>query len=100
MAFVDLADETIVGCDHGSYTYYHEIGHIVFNKSIKGKVFSFWKDTIFVWMILSICFVLPFLNTIFKFLPLSLALLYIGCYFFEEIWCWKYAFFIKKIENV
>ena len=96
MAFVDLETEKIYGCEKDSYTWYHEKGHIVFNKSDKGNKFIFWKENIFVLLIVSLGFGALINNFYLKSLSFSLTLLFVGMYFFEEIWCWGYAIKIKR----
>lgn len=96
MAFVDLNTEKIYGCKEQSYTWYHEKGHLLFNKSDFGNKLSFWKENIFVLLVLSLTLIPLFKSFFIKFLPFSLGLIYALAYFFEEAWCWGYAFRIKR----
>jgi len=96
MAFVDLNTKEIVGAKKGSYIYYHEIGHLKFNETLFGKNFGFWKEQIFLWIILSIVVYILFPSDILKLLPFSIYLLFALMYFFEEAWAWGYALKVKR----
>ena len=96
MAFVDLETEKIFGCKEGSYTWYHEKGHIIFNKSNRGMNFIFWKENIFVLLIVSLGFGALINNFYLKSLSLSLTILFVVMYFYEEAWAWGYALKIKR----
>lgn len=96
MAFVDLETKKIYGTKEGSYTWFHEIGHIKFSESKFGSYFAFWKDQVFIWTILTSAFSLALGGFILKYLPMCFAILFIFMYFFEEAWCWGYSFRIKK----
>ena len=96
MAFVDLETEKIYGCDEGSYTWHHEKGHIVFNKSDWGINFIFWKENIFVLLIVSLGFNSLINNFYLKALSLSFTILFVLMYFYEEAWSWGYALKTKR----
>lgn len=99
MAFVNLNTEEIYGCEEGSYTWWHEKGHIYFNKSLFGNNLNFWKGNILICSIGIIIFGCTFNIMFFKLLSTSLFILYFLMYLIEEIWCWKYAFENKKVKG-
>jgi len=92
MAFVDLETEKIFGAEENTPTWFHEKGHIVFNKSNFGNNFAFWKENIFVLLIVSLGFGSLINNFYIKSFSFSLTLIFVIMYFFEEIWCWVYSF--------
>jgi len=96
MAVVDLESERIIGCKEGSFTWYHEKGHIEFNKKDKGikvsyfKTFSFGLTIFFTVISLFVSWM-----KYFALLSLVLALYY---YLYEEIWCWIYS--LKEVKKL
>lgn len=97
MAFVDVNTGTIIGAKPGTLTYYHEEGHIVYNKSEMGMKNNFTKDSLFYFMIFFI--VLTFFYPILKWCAFSCMVgnLYYSIY--EEAWCWRYAFNTLKLSK-
>jgi len=96
MAFVDLRTEKIYGCKEGSYTWWHEKGHIEFNKSSFGNHLDFWKGNIFIWIIGVLIFAVASDFLFLKSLSVSLFLIYILMYIYEEAWAWVYSIKNKK----
>lgn len=88
-AIVDLQTGKIIGAKKGSLAWFHEKGHIVYNKSDKGIRNSFRQQN-------SLEATLIFLSTTFFidffkwFTSISLSI-YFWYQFYEEMWCWKYA---------
>lgn len=95
MAVVDLDIEKIVDCKKGSFTWWHEKGHIVFNKTDKGIKQSYYVSYLMGVSILFITFSL--FIPIMKFAVLISTLMMIYYYAYEEVWCWLFAY--KKIKE-
>lgn len=94
MAFVDTESGKIYGAEEYSLKWFHERGHIEYQKSWKGIKNSFTAQSLFK---LTIFFtVLGLFTFLFKMLALSALLAWIAFGIYEEIWCWNYAFKMKK----
>lgn len=96
MAIVDLNTEKIIGCEKNSPTWWHEKGHIEFNKTERGIKYSYYVGFL---MGVSIFFLSAsfFINKM-KYFALVSSLLMVYYYLYEEIWCWIYA--IKKVKEI
>jgi antibiotic biosynthesis monooxygenase (ABM) superfamily enzyme len=91
MAIVNLETGEIFGCEPGSKTWYHEQGHIVFNKTNWGIKINYYNSFFQMIAIFTLS-----LSVLINWLPLKLfglmnALGMVCCYLFEEVWCWIYA---------
>ena len=96
MAFVNLITEEIYGCKEGGLVWFHEKGHIEFNKTELGNKVDFWKGNIFQIIIGFIVVAVYTDRDFFKQVSLALLIVYLFLYLFEEVWCWFYAFKNKK----
>lgn len=91
MAVVDTQTGRIVGCEEGSWTWWHEKGHIEFNKDPKGFQYGYmWMFSIFCAVVLWAIYT-AFQHTIIYIMFLAMVGLAIYYYAYEEIWCWVYA---------
>lgn len=103
--FVDLATGKIVGAKRGSLVWYHEKGHIVFNKSEHGMNNDFSRESM---KTLTIVFsMLGHFHWFFVFFAVLYFLAWFYYSIYEEIWAWGYAFthqpkrkrtFVKKTK--
>jgi hypothetical protein len=94
--YVDLKTEKIYGCKKNSFEWWHERGHLVYDRAeFTGRI-KLWLDYIFfIWMI-----IITFSrNTLGYILGIILVTVYIGGNFYEEIWCNKYALEHYKEED-
>lgn len=91
MAVADLTTGKIIGCEEGSYTWWHEKGHFVFNNADKGIRYNYY----FQFMMMVAVVIIPFNFFIDSYylkiytMIVSLTVLYF--YAYEEIWCWDYS---------
>ncbi len=89
MPNVDLASETIIGCETGTKEWYHEEGHIVYNKSELGIKNNYLQG---LYMYLTITFlVLSLLSKWIGFLAFSSCVMMWYYFNYEERWCWRYS---------
>lgn len=99
-AHVDLTTGKIHGCEKGSWKWFHEEGHLVFNSNsdlswlimLKSYIFDFWM--LFVMASIVIPLVFP--------IALFLWVGYVCIGLYEELWCNKYAhkkYGIHKKDN-
>lgn len=94
MAYVDLSTGEIYGCEKGSLTYLHELGHLEYHKTKQGNKNDFTRETM---KTLTIVFsLLGHLHYIFLYLGIGYLLAWIYYSVYEEIWCWRWAFKNKK----
>lgn|SRR6056297_3307427 len=95
MAVVDLDQNKIVGAKKGSPVWWHEKGHIEFNKSDKGIKYSYYVSYL---MGVSVFFIMTalFFNQM-KYFALISVLMMFYYYAYEEVWCWIYAY--KKLKK-
>jgi len=91
MAHVDLKTGRIYGCEKGSLVYYHEVGHLEFDKTLKGSTIRLYQGYLFnLWaMILTVGVIST--SKILKFLALLLLTIHFGIDYYEEKWCDAYA---------
>lgn len=89
MAHSDTATGKIYGCKKGSLEWFHEKGHLEFDKIpkysflllIKGYLFGLWIFFIMITFVIDFCFVLAVIC----------FLMYFGIFLFEEYWSERYA---------
>jgi hypothetical protein len=88
-AHSDTSTGKIYGCKKGSWKYYHEEGHLVFDKIEHGSTLLLWKDyfTKLLLTFLTLAFVIKF----FYILSLLCVIAFWYIELYEEIWCNKYA---------
>lgn len=94
MPHVDLNTNKIYGCKPGTWPYYHEQGHLLYDRQawssqltlIQQYAFNFWMMS---------C-TLAVINKYMLVLALPLLLIYLGIDIYEEVWCNRYA--NKKIK--
>jgi hypothetical protein len=92
MANVDLKTGVITGAEKGTKTYYHEQGHLVFEKeNPNGNNIRIWQELSIKFLIFCMAFYILYPNTILKMFILILIFLSITTELIEEAWCWKYA---------
>lgn len=96
MPIVDLQTGKIYGCEKYSYSWWHEKGHLEFNNHDKGVLYNYRKE-----LFLKMCILLLIANSIYECIPFKFILVALGTlslyyYFYEELWCWKYALEFKK----
>ena len=95
-AHCDLATGEIYGCKKGSWKWWHEKGHIVFNSSPNQSWILMIKSYTFdIWMVLVMFSIV--IKSAFPLMTLS-WLIYIGITIYEEWWCNQYA--NSKVKGV
>lgn len=99
MANVNLETNKIYGTDKGTKTFYHEIGHTLFQDSKYGNSIRLMQDNSLNLLIFSIAFNSLYSCLLFKILILFFILLNIFSEMYEEWWCWDYANKILKGER-
>lgn len=96
MAIVDLKSGKIIGCKEGSLTWYHEKAHLLYNNSEKGIKNSFRQSSFFMLSVIFLVVTLWSPNLYFKVVTSVALVLFIYYYIYEEVWCWSYAWRVKK----
>jgi len=91
MAIVDLTNGNIVGCKEGSKTWFHEKGHIEFNKLEKGIKINYYYYFFQMIAVFTIALSLLINNFFLHFFAFINALGMLCCYIYEEVWCWVWA---------
>ncbi len=86
----------IYGCKEGTHKYYHEKGHIVFNKSEFGSNLLMYKSLAFdLWMLFVMASIAFVRGTVAQSSAFVICVIiytfYVWTYFYEEHWCNKYA---------
>lgn len=97
---VDLATGKIIGVEKGTLAYFHEVGHIVYNKNEKGIRNRYRQQVVWEYSIVFIFSALFF--SFFKWLAASGLIIYFLYEVYEEKWCWDYArkeFSKKKLNK-
>jgi len=85
----DIATEKIYGCKRGSWIWWHEKGHIEFNKLEKTSTLLMWQQYAFLfWMIST---TLSVINKFMLFISIPTLLFYFGVIIYEEVWANNYA---------
>ena len=96
IAHVDLITGKIYGCKKGSWTWWHEKGHLKFNDLESTSLLKLIQNYIFwVWMIL-VTFKTGLISIILTAIFLSL---FLGIDIYEEWWCNQYANKKTKKKN-
>jgi len=88
-ASVDLETGKIVGCEPGSWNWYHEKGHLAFNKTDKGQTYQTQQTFWFVMTVIMVVFAL--FNKYFRWIALICMLVFMYYFFYEELRCEHYA---------
>lgn len=89
MKFVNLNTGKIYGCKKGSYAWWHEKGHIEFDRQESTGRLKLYQNYIFwLWMFST---TLSVINLFMLVLSFPSVLIYIGIEIYEEKWCNNYA---------
>lgn len=96
MAHVDITTGKIYGAEKGSKTYYHEKGHLIFNKIPFNESIRVAQEVSFKWILFSVALHTLLPLQLFKLLTLFFLLMNIFSEGYEEMWCWRYAIKQKK----
>lgn len=91
MANVNLDTRKVYGADKGTKTFYHEVGHTIFQDSKYGNIVRVTQDNSFKFLIFSIAFNSLYPSVLFKILIVFFILLNSLSEMYEEWWCWDYA---------
>ena len=94
MNYVDLLTGKIYGCKKDSFQWWHEKGHIEFNKKESTGKLKVYQTIVFYFWMFSIT--LSIMNKYMFIISLPSVLIYIGVDFYEEYWCNQYARKKKK----
>ena len=97
MPFVDLNSGKIYGCKKGSRSYWHEKGHVRFDRSENGTRIKYYHDFFRMLTIVILPFNLFINSILLKVFTLICGLFVIGYYLMEEIYCEWFAF--KKTRH-
>lgn len=102
MAFSEVKTGKIQGAKPGSLTYFHEEGHIIFNRRPNALRWQYWREHLPIYAVIFLSLDLiaigrPVFRTTLKVCALAAVLLFIAIYESEEIWCWKYALIKRKM---
>lgn len=96
MAVVDTKTGRIEGTKKDTWTWWHEQGHIAFDKTSRGFQYGYmWLFSIFVSVVFNALY-LAIDFWWFKLMTIAFAVLALYYYAYEEIWCWNYARRNKK----
>lgn len=97
-AFADTKNNEIYGATEGTKTWWHEKGHLKYNKTAKGARRNFnFQSYLFV----TICMtVVSLFFPLFKWAALIGILITVYYYVFEEVWCWIYAFKMYNLQKI
>ena len=96
-AFVDLLTGKIVGAKKGTITYFHEEGHVVYNKSDKGMRNAYREQSYFLVTVVFLVIAVLSNGIYIKTAALCSCTIFLYFHFYEEAWCWKYA--IRKMKS-
>ncbi len=95
MAYTNIENGEIVDCKEGTKEYFHEEGHIVYNKSEKG-IKNGYKASFFFYI--AVTFGILALDAKLTSICAFLFIVIFWYYFiYEEVWCWGYA--NKKLKG-
>jgi len=102
MAHVNLETGNIYGAEKGTLSYAHELGHLAFSKTNAGEMVrlreELSKDMLLVIFLGGFIFLQHFPN-ITKLTLIFFVARWLYYYNYEEFWCWKYAFWLRKIKR-
>lgn len=98
---VDLATGKIYNCEPNTLSWYHEEGHIIFNNTDKGVAMNYRADFFMrMCVLLLVVIQIPTFNNFgIRFIMGTFVCLWLYYYFYEEVWCWKYAFQKRRDEK-
>lgn len=88
-AHCDLETGKIYGCKKGSREWWHEKGHIEFNKLDSTSALIMWQGVVHLLWMISLTLAIFNKYMMFICLPMLLIYVFIDCY--EEYWCNRYA---------
>jgi hypothetical protein len=91
MAYANIKTGEIVGAKEGTLTYYHEVGHLEYDKCYVGRIVRTIQDFSFRTLIFSMALFLISNIIYLKWFMLIVLLVNILSELGEEIDCWKYA---------
>lgn len=95
MAYANIENGEIVDCEKGTKEYFHEEGHIVYNKSEQG-IKSGYKASFFFYLAVTFG-ILGLGVNIFSVCALFFVAIFWYYFIYEEVWCWRYA--NKKLRS-
>ena len=87
----DISTGKIYGCKKGSFSWWHEKGHLLFNQSDKGSQLHLYQNYIFYFWMLSVSLALINALKIFEVVSIMLLATYFWIDLHEEILCNNYA---------
>ena len=100
MAHVNLETNKIYGAKPDSLSYYHELGHIKFGKTEKGERIrlkqELSKDFLLI-VFMAAFIIIDVLPLLAKAMVIIFTARWVYYYNYEEVWCWLFAFKIKKV---
>jgi len=85
----DIKTGKIYGCEKDSFLWWHEKGHIEFNKLDSTSSLKVLQNYAFAFWMFSTTF--SILNIYMLFMSIPTMLFYLGIDIYEERWCNKYA---------
>ena len=88
-AIVDLTTKKITGCEIGSKSYNHELGHLAFSESELGSNIQYWFQTLELYLLGSLS--LSFFVKWFKYISVLIFIILISLLIYEEYWCNSYS---------
>ena len=87
----DINTGDIYGCKVGTIEWWHEKGHIEFNKLQSTSALIMWQGIVhLIWMV---SLTLAIINKWMLWIALPMLVIYVLIDIFEEYWCNKYANF-------
>jgi len=91
----DINTGEIYGCKPGSKEWWHEKGHVEFNKLPSTSALVMWQGVVhLLWMI---SLTLSILNKWMLWIAFPMLIIYVAIDIYEEYWCNQYAeFYFKK----
>lgn len=99
MPLVDLISGKIYGCKKNSKSWWHETGHLVFDKLELGTKVKYY-NYFFTMVTVILMPINLFINSIFlKFFTLINGVGVLITYIYEEIWCELYAYKKMHLRN-
>lgn len=85
----DINTQKIYGCRKGSKEWWHEKGHIEFNKLQSTSALVMWQGVVhLLWMI---SLTLAIFNKYMMFIALPMLIFYVMIDCYEEYWCNRYS---------
>lgn len=101
MAFTNIDTGKIYGAKKGTLSWYHEKGHLAFSKQEFGERIRYGEEVSkdFLLVVLCLSYLIPFNFFGYswnKFIVLYALGKWLYYYYFEEVWCWLYAYKKKR----